>query len=331
MTWQDLALLGGGLGLFLFGMKQMGDGLERAAGDSLRRFLEILTRSRFLGLLVGLVFTMAVQSSSATTVMVVGFVRAGLMDLHQAAGVIFGANIGTTITAQLIALQVSDAAPVLLLAGVLLHCFCRRRFLQDLGGVLAGFGMLFLGLTLMGEAASKLRDMPEVADFLAVFARTPILGILAGLAVTAVIQSSSASVGLLQLLAAQGVIGLDSAIFVVMGQNIGTTVTAILASAGGGKAARRAALLHLLFNVFGTVLFFALVRLLPVTAWIAALTPGNPMRQIANAHTLFNVCSVAALLPFLDPMVRLTEALIPEARPASRSIGGRRAHPSRNA
>ena len=329
MTWQDLALLGGGLGLFLFGMKQMGDGLERAAGDSLRRFLEILTRSRFLGLLVGLVFTMVVQSSSATTVMVVGFVRAGLMDLHQAAGVIFGANIGTTITAQLIALQVSDAAPVLLLAGGLLHCFCRRRFLQDLGGVLAGFGMLFLGLTLMGEAASKLRDMPEAADFLAVFARTPILGILAGLAVTAVIQSSSA--GLLQLLAAQGVIGLDSAIFVVMGQNIGTTVTAILASAGGGKAARRAALLHLLFNVFGTVLFFALVRLLPVTAWIAALTPGNPMRQIANAHTLFNVCSVAALLPFLDPMVRLTEALIPEARPASRRIGGRRAHPSRNA
>ena len=197
--------------------------------------------------------------------------------------------------------------------------------------MLAGFGMLFLGLTLMGEAASKLRDMPEAADFLAVFARTPILGILAGLAVTAVIQSSSASVGLLQLLAAQGVIGLDSAIFVVMGQNIGTTVTAILASAGGGKAARRAALLHLLFNVFGTVLFFALVRLLPVTAWIAALTPGNPMRQIANAHTLFNVCSVAALLPFLDPMVRLTEALIPEAWPASRRIGGRRAHPSRNA
>ena len=315
MTWQDLALLGGGLGLFLFGMKQMGDGLERAAGDSLRRFLEILTRSRFLGLLVGLVFTMVVQSSSATTVMVVGFVRAGLMDLDQAAGVIFGANIGTTITAQLIALQVSDAAPVLLLAGVLLHCFCRRRFLQDLGGVLAGFGMLFLGLTLMGEAASKLRDMPEAADFLAVFARTPILGILAGLAVTAVIQSSSASVGLLQLLAAQGVIGLDSAIFVVMGQNIGTTVTAILASAGGGKAARRAALLHLL----------------PVTAWIAALTPGSPMRQIANAHTLFNVCSVAALLPFLDPLVRLTEVLIPEARPASRRISGRKAHPSRNA
>ncbi|MGI5885195.1 MAG: Na/Pi cotransporter family protein [Candidatus Spyradocola sp.] len=314
MTWQDLTLLGGGLGLFLFGMKEMGDGLERAAGNSLQRFLEVLTRNRFLGLLTGLVFTMLVQSSSATTAMVVGFVRAGFLDLHQAVGVIFGANLGTTITAQLVALPLSGISPVLLLVGALVHCFARGERLRELGGVLTGFGLLFVGLSLMGDSLAGLRDRPEVTRMLAVFARTPFLGVCAGLAVTALLQSSSASIGLLQILAAQGVIGLDSAIYVLMGQNIGTTVTAFLASAGGGRIARRAALLHLLFNLLGTLLVSALLRLFPVTAWLAALSPGDPMRQIANAHTLFNACTILFLFPFQDQLVRWTERLLPDRR-----------------
>lgn len=311
MTWQDFFMLGGGLGLFLFGMKMMGDELERAAGNSLRHLLEVLTRNRLLGLLVGMLFTMLVQSSSATTVMVVGFVNAGLMDLYQAAGVIFGANIGTTITAQLIAFKLSDVAPAILLVGVVMYSFSKKSLVRQIGGVIAGFGILFVGLDLMSDSMSKLRDMPEVANFLATFGRVPILGVLAGLLITVVIQSSSASVGILQVLAAQGLIGLDAAIFIVMGQNIGTTVTAMLASLGGNKVARRTAILHLMFNIFSTILFFILVCVLPVTDWIAATAPDDPMRQVANAHMVFNIFGVVVFFPFINKLVRLTEIIVP--------------------
>lgn len=311
MTWQDFFMLGGGLGLFLFGMKMMGDELERAAGNSLRHLLEVLTRNRLLGLLVGMLFTMLVQSSSATTVMVVGFVNAGLMDLYQAAGVIFGANIGTTITAQLIAFKLSDVAPAILLVGVVMYSFSKKSLVRQIGGVIAGFGILFVGLDLMSDSMSKLRDMPEVAEFLAAFGRVPILGVLAGLLITVVIQSSSASVGILQVLAAQGLIGLDAAIFIVMGQNIGTTVTAMLASLGGNKVARRTAILHLMFNIFSTILFFILVCVLPVTDWIAATAPDDPMRQVANAHMVFNIFGVVVFFPFINKLVRLTEIIVP--------------------
>ena len=311
MTWQDFFMLGGGLGLFLFGMKMMGDELERAAGNSLRHLLEVLTRNRLLGLLVGMLFTMLVQSSSATTVMVVGFVNAGLMDLYQAAGVIFGANIGTTITAQLIAFKLSDVAPAILLVGVVMYSFSKKSLVRQIGGVIAGFDILFVGLDLMSDSMSKLRDMPEVAEFLAAFGRVPILGVLAGLLITVVIQSSSASVGILQVLAAQGLIGLDAAIFIVMGQNIGTTVTAMLASLGGNKVARRTAILHLMFNIFSTILFFILVCVLPVTDWIAATAPDDPMRQVANAHMVFNIFGVVVFFPFINKLVRLTEIIVP--------------------
>ena len=273
MTWQDFFMLGGGLGLFLFGMKMMGDELERAAGNSLRHLLEVLTRNRLLGLLVGMLFTMLVQSSSATTVMVVGFVNAGLMDIYQAAGVIFGANVGTTITAQLIAFKLSDIAPAFLLIGVLMYSFSKKLMVRQIGGVIAGFGILFVGLDMMGDSMSKLRDMPEVANFLATFGRVPILGVLAGLLITVVIQSSSASVGILQLMAAQGLIGLDAAIFIVMGQNIGTTVTAMLASIGSSKAARRTALMHLLIKILNAIVFFIMVSFLPITEWVEMLHP----------------------------------------------------------
>lgn len=311
MTWQDISLLCGGLGLFLFGMKMMGDELERAAGSSLRRLLEVLTRNRFMGLLVGMVFTMLVQSSSATTVMVVGFVNAGLMDLYQAAGVIFGANIGTTITSQLIAFNLTDIAPALVLVGVVMYNFAKKTQVRQIGGVILGFGILFVGLDLMGESMSKLRDMPQVAEFMATFGRTPILGVFVGFAITAIIQSSSASVGILQMLAAQGVLGLNSAIFIVMGQNIGTTATAMIASAGGNKTAHRTAVLHLIFNVLGTLLFFPIVYYLPVCEWIERLSPGDPMRQIANAHMFFNLFGVLVFFPFINQLVKLAEKLVP--------------------
>lgn len=313
MAWQNIVALGGGLGLFLFGMKLMGDELERAAGNSLRKLLEILTRNRFMGLLIGMLFTMLVQSSSATTVMVVGFVNAGLMDLFQAAGVIFGANIGTTITAQLIAFNLSDIAPAFVLMGVVMFMFAKRPIYRQIGGVIAGFGILFVGLDLMSKAMAPLRDMPEVAEFMARFARVPVLGILAGLAVTAVIQSSSASVGILQALAAQGVVSIESAIFIVLGQNIGTCVTALLASVGTNKTARRTAVLHLLFNVLGTAVFYLVVTLLPVTEWVKMLSPGDAMRQVANAHMIFNIFAVALFFPFINLLVKLATRLVPGA------------------
>ena len=317
MTWQDFVLLGGGLGLFLFGMKLMGDELERAAGNSLRHLLEVLTRNRIMGLLMGMLFTMLVQSSSATTVMVVGFVNAGLMDLYQAAGVIFGSNIGSTITAQLIAFKLTDIAPAFVLVGMILYSFGKKASLRQVGGVLLGFGVLFVGLDLMGDSVSKLREMPEVASVMASFAQTPILGILAGLVITAVIQSSAASVGILQLLASQGLIGLDAAVFVVMGQNIGTCATALLASIGSNKNARRTAVLHVLFNVLGTLVFYFVVQLLPVTDWVASLTPGDPMRQIANMHLLFNVFGVALFFPFINQLVALVNKLVPGEDPTA--------------
>ena len=317
MTWQDFVLLGGGLGLFLFGMKLMGDELERAAGNSLRHLLEVLTRNRIMGLLMGMLFTMLVQSSSATTVMVVGFVNAGLMDLYQAAGVIFGSNIGSTITAQLIAFKLTDIAPAFVLVGMILYSFGKKASLRQVGGVLLGFGVLFVGLDLMGDSVSKLREMPEVASVMASFAQTPILGILAGLVITAIIQSSAASVGILQLLASQGLIGLDAAVYVVMGQNIGTCATALLASIGSNKNARRTAVLHVLFNVLGTLVFYFVVQLLPVTDWVASLTPGDPMRQIANMHLLFNVFGVALFFPFINQLVALVNKLVPGEDPTA--------------
>lgn len=317
MTWQDFVLLGGGLGLFLFGMKLMGDELERAAGNSLRHLLEVLTRNRIMGLLMGMLFTMLVQSSSATTVMVVGFVNAGLMDLYQAAGVIFGSNIGSTITAQLIAFKLTDIAPAFVLVGMILYSFGKKASLRQVGGVLLGFGVLFVGLDLMGDSVSKLREMPEVAQVMASFSRTPVLGILAGLVITAIIQSSAASVGILQLLASQGLIGLDAAVYVVMGQNIGTCATALLASIGSNKNARRTAVLHVLFNVLGTLVFYIVVQFLPVTDWVASLTPGDPMRQIANMHLLFNVFGVALFFPFINQLVALVNKIVPGEDPAA--------------
>ena len=311
MGWQNFFTLAGGLGLFLYGMKFMGDELERAAGKSLRNLLEVLTRNRFLGLLVGLVFTMLIQSSSATSVMVIGFVNAGLMNMYQACGVLLGANIGTTITAQLIAFKLSDVAPVILLIGAAMYMFIKKTSLRQIGGVVMGFGMLFVGLDLMSDAMAPLKDMPEVAAFMSQFSN-PVLGILVGVAVTALIQSSSASVGILQALSATGAVSYAAAIPIIMGQNIGTTVTAMLSSIGTNKNARRAAVVHLLFNVIGVVVLLTVFCIVRAAFAPALLNESATMAGIAVTHSVFNVLCTAMLLPAGGLLEKLACRIVPD-------------------
>ncbi|MDF2801060.1 MAG: Na/Pi cotransporter family protein [Anaerocolumna sp.] len=287
----------------------MGDGLELVAGTQLQKFLEKLTTNRFLGMLVGLGVTAVIQSSSATTVMVVGFVNAGLMNLSQAVGVIMGANIGTTVTGQLIALDISTIAPIIAFLGVLLILFSKKKKLNYLGMVIIGLGILFIGMNTMSGAMKPLRDVPEFRLLMTKF-DNPFLGVLVGTLVTCIIQSSSASVGILQAMAAQGLIGIGGAMYVVFGQNIGTCITALLASIGSNKNARRTALCHVLFNVIGTVIFIAISFILPLDEWMIRLAPGNTVKQIANLHTTFNIATTFLLLPFGSYIVKAALFLI---------------------
>lgn len=301
----------GGLGLFLYGMTLMSQGLETAAGSRLKQILEKLTANRFIGVGVGALVAALTQSSSATTVMAIGFVNSGLMDLRSAVWIIMGANIGTTITGQLIALNFSAYAPLILFAGVLLAMFAAKGRSAAVGQVLIGLGMLFMGLEHMSQSMEPLRYMPEFTGLLAKF-ENPLLGIAVGAIFTAVIQSSSASVGILQTLALSGVVTLPSAIYVLFGQNIGTCITAILASIGSERNAKRATLIHLLFNVIGTVVFVAISLTTPFVHWMEGLTPGNVPVQIANVHTIFNVVTTFLLLPFGAQLVRLTYVFLPD-------------------
>ena len=285
MTLSMTMSLLGGLALFLYGMKLMGEGLEKAAGDRLKRLLESLTRNPLMGLLVGVVFTMIIQSSSATTVMVVGFVNAGLLDLMQATGVILGANIGTTVTAWIVAgFQATAFMPLILLIGVAMMMFLKKLKLQRVGQVIAGFGMLFVGMGIMSDAMKPLAESAEFARLMTAFSN-PIMALLVGVAVTAIIQSSSASVGILEMLAIQGLVPLETSLYIIMGTNIGTCVTAMLSAVGATRTAKRAALIHLMFNVLGTLVVFILVSLLPVSTWIGHIN--GPALQIAVAHTSF--------------------------------------------
>lgn len=300
----------GGLGLFLYGMKMMSDALENMAGDRMRRVLELLTSKRLAAVGVGAGVTAVIQSSSATTVMIVGFVNAGLMTLLQATGVIMGANIGTTITAQLIAFNLSDFAPMILFIGMVMAIFLKKRKQVRLGEIILGFGMLFVGLTLMSDAMVPLRDNEAFKNFLVNF-KSPILGVLIGAAFTAIIQSSSASVGILQAMAAMGLIGLDSAIYVVLGQNIGTCVTAILAAIGTNTNSKRTAGIHLTFNIVGTIVYLILLAVFPaIVSWIQSLSPESVSRQIANFHTIFNVSITILLFPFAKQIVRFVSLII---------------------
>lgn len=305
-----LGLLGG-LALFLYGMQMMGSGLEAAAGNRMKRILEKLTSNRFLGVAVGAGITAVIQSSSATTVMVVGFVNSGLMTLNQAVWIIMGANIGTTITGQLIALDVGAMAPIFAFAGVAMVLFLKKPKIQYIGQIIAGLGVLFIGMDMMSTAMMPLRDAPAFINLMTKFSN-PLIGILAGAGFTALIQSSSASVGILQALAASGLIGFNSAVFVLFGQNIGTCITAILAAIGTGRSAKRTTVIHLLFNIIGTVIFTTVCLTLPLGDFVASWTPGNAPRQIANMHTLFNLATSFLLIPFGNQLASLAVKILPE-------------------
>lgn len=309
MTLSMTMSLLGGLALFLYGMKLMGEGLEKAAGDRLKRLLESLTRNPLMGLLVGVVFTMIIQSSSATTVMVVGFVNAGLLDLMQATGVILGANIGTTVTAWIVAgFQATAFMPLILLIGVAMMMFLKKLKLQRIGQVVAGFGMLFVGMGMMSDAMKPLAESAEFARLMTAFSN-PIMALLVGVAVTAIIQSSSASVGILEMLAIQGLVPLETSLYIIMGTNIGTCVTAMLSAVGATRTAKRAALIHLMFNVLGTLVVFILVSLLPVSTWIGHIN--GPALQIAVAHTSFKVFEVLCFVLLRKWLVKLVMILVP--------------------
>ena len=309
MSITDIFGLLGGLALFLYGMQMMSSGLEAAAGNKMKQILERLTANRILGVVVGAGITAVIQSSSATTVMVVGFVNSGMMTLRQAVWIIMGANIGTTITGQLIALDIAQIAPVIVFAGVMLIMMFKEQKVHHIGNILAGLGVLFIGMNMMGDSMAPLKESEGFVSIMTGFSN-PVFGILAGALFTAVIQSSSASVGILQTLAASGVIPFSSAVYVLFGQNIGTCITALLASVGTNINAKRTTVIHLSFNVIGTILFTIFCITTPLSTWVGGLTPDNPAAQLANMHTIFNVVTTLLLLPFGSGLVVLSEKIL---------------------
>lgn len=307
---QVLTLLGG-LSLFLYSMNMMSAGLEAAAGNKMKSILEKLTSNTLMGVLVGTVITAIIQSSSATTVMLVGFVNSGLMQLTQAVGVIMGANIGTTVTGLLIALDVKEIAPVFAFVGVCMIVFSKKEQLNNWGKIVAGLGVLFIGMDMMSGSMSGLRDSELFVKIITEFSN-PFIGILAGTVFTAIIQSSSASVGILQALAMSGVIGLENGIYVLFGFTIGTCVTAVIASLGTSVNAKRTTIIHLMFNIFGTLIFLIICELVPFTTWFVNMFPTNPSAQIANAHLVYKVVTTIILLPFSNQLVKLATIILPD-------------------
>lgn len=311
MSVSIILSMAGGLGLFLFGMRVMSDSIEKVAGAKLRRILEIFTTNRFTGMLVGIVFTGIIQSSSACTAMVVSFVNAGLMNLYQAAGVIFGANIGTTITSQLVSFNLSAYAPVILLVGALTAMFVKKEKVKQFADIIIGFGVLFLGLSTMSDAMANMKDVEEVVNMLGTL-KNPFMATLVGLVLTSVIQSSSVTVSIVLLLANQDLLSLHITLYIILGCNIGACSTALLASLAGKKEAKRAALIHFWFNVIGTallyfVLFIAEEQVMALI-WTISADKG---RFVANAHTLIKIFQVIVLFPFAGLIVRLSRACVP--------------------
>ena len=311
MGFTVLLAMFGGLGLFLYGMRVMSDSIEKVAGAKLRNILEKLTTNRFTGMLVGVVFTGIIQSSSACTVMVVSFVNSGLMNLYQAAGVIFGANIGTTITSQLVSFNLSKVAPVILLLGVIVVMFCKKQNVVKLAEIVVGFGILFLGLSNMSGAMASMKDHPQVVSLLSSL-DNPFMAVLIGTVLTAIIQSSSVTVSIVLLMANQGLIPKEITLFIILGCNIGACTPALLSSLAGKRDAKRAAYIHLLFNIIGTVLFFVIFMFAmnPVVSAIDTIS-SDAGRFVANAHTIVKIVQVIILLPFSNLIVKLTYLLVP--------------------
>lgn len=310
MGISDILSLLGGLALFLYGMQMMSNGLEAAAGNKMKQILEKLTSNRFKAVLVGAAITAVIQSSSATTVMVVGFVNSGLMTLNQAVWIIMGANIGTTITGQLIALDMGAIAPLIAFLGVACIMFMKSERARHIAGIFAGLGVLFIGMDMMSASMAPLRDSEMFMNFMTNFSN-PLVGILVGAVFTAVIQSSSASVGILQALAATGMIPLSSAVYVLFGQNIGTCITAVLASIGTKTNAKRTTVIHLSFNIIGTTIFTILCMVTPFVSWMEAFN-ADPVAQIANTHTVFNIVTTLLLLPFGNLLAEFATKILPE-------------------
>lgn len=303
--------MAGGLGLFLFGMELMSDSIEKVAGAKLRRILEIFTTNRFMGMIVGIVFTGIIQSSSACTVMVVSFVNSGLMNLYQAAGVILGANIGTTITSQLVSFNLSKIAPLILLVGVVVMMFTKKEKVRKVAEVVVGFGILFVGLSTMSQAMANMKNEPQVVNLL-MSLKNPFLATLMGFALTAVIQSSSVTVSIVLLLANQDLLPLPITLYIILGCNIGACATAMLASMTGKKDAKRAALIHLLFNIIGTVIIYIALFVAgdQIVELIKSISADNG-RFVANAHTLIKIAQVIMLFPFTGWLVKMTYLIVP--------------------
>lgn len=312
MSITTIFMLFGGLGFFLYGMKLMSEGLEKAAGAKMRSILEFFTKNRFIGMLVGIVFTAIIQSSNATTVMVVSFVNSGLMNLMQASGVILGANIGTTITGQLIAFNLSDIAPLVVIIGVIMVMFCKKQSVKKIGEVILGFGILFMGLSIMGDSMSAVKESPEILNFLASL-KNPGAAILVGFLITAVLQSSSATVGIILLMVSQELLEFAICPFMILGCNIGSCVSALVASLSGKKDAKRAALIHFLFNIIGSAIMFVvlLFAIDPFTEMMLYISGGSLARAVANVHTLMKVVEVAMLFPFMGWIVKATYKIVP--------------------
>ncbi len=303
--------MAGGLGLFLFGMELMSDSIEKVAGAKLRRILEIFTTNRFMGMIVGIIFTGIIQSSSACTVMVVSFVNSGLMNLYQAAGVILGANIGTTITSQLVSFNLSKIAPLILLVGVVVMMFTKKEKVRKVAEVIVGFGILFVGLSTMSQAMANMKNEPQVVNLL-MSLKNPFLATLMGFALTAVIQSSSVTVSIVLLLANQDLLPLPITLYIILGCNIGACATAMLASMTGKKDAKRAALIHLLFNIIGTVIIYIALFVAgdQIVELIKSVSADNG-RFVANAHTMIKIAQVIMLFPFTGWLVKMTYLIVP--------------------
>ena len=299
----------GGLGLFLYGMKLMSDGLENIAGEKLKSILEKITKSKIMGVLVGTVVTAIIQSSSATTVMVVSFVNAGLMTLTQATGVILGSNIGTTITAQMVSFKLEVIAPIFIGIGAIVMMIAKKKKTKDLAYIALGFGILFMGMGLMSSSLKPVSELAIFNNFILLVGKTPILGVIIGMLMTAILQSSSATTGILVALGASGNIDMNIAFPIVLGCNIGTCITAILAGLTANRTAKKAALLHLFFNIFGTIIFLPFSD--QVVMLVQYLTPDNVARQVANAHTIFNVVITIFILPISKYFVNLVNKILP--------------------
>ena len=316
----------GALATFLFGMTMMSDGLEKLSSGRLERILEKLTNNVFKGVLLGALVTAVIQSSSATTVMCIGLVNAGIMKLSQSVGVIMGANIGTTITAQILRLgdissdnlfmsllKPAALGPILAFIGIIFYMFIKRGHKQMVGQIIIGLGLLFIGMCTLEQSVAPLQNMPEFRALFTSFSN-PLIGVAVGTLVTALIQSSSASVGILQALSASGIVTFNIALPLILGQNIGTCITAVLASIGTSRNAKRTTIIHLMFNVFGTVLFTVICMATPLTGFMQSMTPDNPAAQIANMHTLFNIVTTLLLLPFGGYLVKIAMRILPDRK-----------------